>query len=49
MKGYTKIKDLSKATELFNQMKNGECKPNLVTYNTYLTCAMKNQNLELGK
>ena len=30
-------------------MKQGEFKPNLVTYNTYLTCAMKSLNLESGK
>ncbi len=41
MKAYTKEKNLEKATGLLNKMKTLNSKPNLVTYNTYLTCIMR--------
>ena len=49
MKGYTKSKDLPKATELLHKMIDSSHPPNLVTYNTYLTCALRAQDLPTAR
>ena len=41
IKGFTKEKNFDRALDTFNQMKLAENKPNLVTYNSLLDCAVQ--------
>ena len=49
MKGFSKSNDIEKCNELLNSMENGIVKPNIITYNVYLTCVMKCRQLDLAK
>ena len=46
IKGFTKDKNFDKALETFNKMKATENKPNLVTYNSLLDCAVQCHQFE---
>lgn len=49
IKGYSKINDLAKSTELYNSMILKGLQPTIITNNTYLTTALKCKNLQIAE
>lgn len=46
LKGFTKQRNMKKATEIFQKMKENNISPNLITYNSLLECSIQSGNFE---